>query len=134
MEVTEIILAKVSRLCQLSSHCRGFLSRLLIYRAWPVVFFRGGGGTGVCLPFSLSSIFYSWIFSLLVFYIYFNETYSKQSKIYRKISRKKFVNKKSQNFSQMFVISIKKTIPYSLDLKIYRKSIALPIVIDFYSL
>ncbi len=28
MEVTEIILAKVSRLCQLSSHSRGFLSRL----------------------------------------------------------------------------------------------------------
>ncbi len=27
MEVTEIILAKVSRLCQLSSHSHGFLSR-----------------------------------------------------------------------------------------------------------
>ncbi len=82
-------------------------------------FLLGGGGAGVCLPFSLLSIFYSWIFSLFVFLIYFNETYSKQSKIYRKMLRKKFVNQKSQNFSQMFVISIKKTLPYSLDLKIY---------------
>ncbi len=31
MEVTEIILAKISRLCQLSSHSRGFLSRLYIF-------------------------------------------------------------------------------------------------------
>jgi hypothetical protein len=31
MEVTEIILAKVSRLCQLSSHSHGFLSRLQIF-------------------------------------------------------------------------------------------------------
>jgi len=30
MEVTEIILAKVSRLCQLSSHSHGFLSSLWI--------------------------------------------------------------------------------------------------------
>jgi hypothetical protein len=33
MEVTEIILAKVSRLCQLSSHSRGFLSRLQIFKS-----------------------------------------------------------------------------------------------------
>jgi hypothetical protein len=32
MEVTEIILAKVSRLCQLSSHSRGFLSRIWIFK------------------------------------------------------------------------------------------------------
>ncbi len=33
MEVTEIILAKVSRLCQLSSHSRGILSRLWIFKS-----------------------------------------------------------------------------------------------------
>ena len=33
MEITEIILAKVSRLCQLSSHRRGFLSRLKIFKS-----------------------------------------------------------------------------------------------------
>ncbi len=32
MGVTEIILAKESRLCQLSSHSRGFLSKLLIFK------------------------------------------------------------------------------------------------------
>ncbi len=33
MEVTEMILAKVSRLCQLSIHCRGFLSKLQIFKS-----------------------------------------------------------------------------------------------------
>jgi hypothetical protein len=33
IEVKEIILAKVSRLCQLSSHSRGFLSRVLIFKS-----------------------------------------------------------------------------------------------------
>jgi hypothetical protein len=47
IKVTEIILAKVSRLCQLSSHSRGFFSRLQIFRSigpslW--IFFGGGGG------------------------------------------------------------------------------------------
>ncbi len=32
LEITEIMLAKVSRLCQLSSHSRGFLSRLQIFK------------------------------------------------------------------------------------------------------
>jgi hypothetical protein len=39
MEVTEIILAKVSRLRQLSSHSHGFLSRLWIFKnIGPVAF------------------------------------------------------------------------------------------------
>jgi hypothetical protein len=33
MEITEIILAKVSRLCQLSNHSRGFLSRPRIFNS-----------------------------------------------------------------------------------------------------
>jgi hypothetical protein len=33
MVVTEIILAKVSRLCRLPSHSRGFLSRQLIFKS-----------------------------------------------------------------------------------------------------
>jgi hypothetical protein len=33
MEVTEIILVKVSRLCQLSSHSHGFLSSLKIFKS-----------------------------------------------------------------------------------------------------
>jgi hypothetical protein len=46
-------------------------------------FFGEGGGVRVCLLFSLSSIFYSWLCSLLVFKnIYFDETYSKQPKIH----------------------------------------------------
>jgi hypothetical protein len=49
MEVTEKILAKVSRLCHLSSHSRGFLSSLQIFKSigpsiW-ISFFLGGGGT-----------------------------------------------------------------------------------------
>jgi len=44
MEVTEIILTKVSRLCQLSSNSRGFLSigyRFLNPQGLVVVFFLG---------------------------------------------------------------------------------------------
>jgi hypothetical protein len=33
MEVTEIILAKILGLCQLSSHIRGFFSRLYIFKS-----------------------------------------------------------------------------------------------------
>jgi hypothetical protein len=42
-----------------------------------VDFFWGGGCD--CLPFSLSSVFYSWLFSLLVF-LYTDESDSKQRK------------------------------------------------------
>ncbi len=41
-----------------------------------------------------------------------------------KMSRKKSAHQKFQDFCQMFVISKKKTIPYGMDFKIYRKSIA----------
>ncbi len=57
MEVTEIILKKVS-------------SCLVKVVGFFLDFFWGREGrvAGVCLPFSLSSIFYSWLFSLLVFF------------------------------------------------------------------
>jgi hypothetical protein len=97
----------------------GFLNPLGL--AYGSLWGEGGGEEGVCLPFSLSSIFYLWLFSLLVFLIYFDETDSKQPKIHRKIhislgilniSRKKSANKKSRDFCQMFVISKRK--PYTL--------------------
>ncbi len=47
-------------------------------------------------------------------------------------SPNKFVDQKFRDFCQMFVISKKKTIPQGMDLKIYIKSIALPM--DFNSL
>ncbi len=46
--------------------------------------------------------------------------------------KKKSANLKSQDLCQMFVISKKKTIPWGMALKIYRKSIAQSI--NFYSL
>jgi len=59
-----------------------------------------------------------------------NKTHPKQPKIQLKnpwilkISRKKSVNQKSCGFSKMLVISKKKAIPLSMDLKLNRKSIA----------
>ncbi len=48
LEVTEIILAKFSRLCQLLSHSPRFLSSLQIFKSmgptYAVFFFGGGGG------------------------------------------------------------------------------------------
>ncbi len=48
MEVTEIILAKVLRLCQLSSHSHGFLIKLQIFKSiGPSLWISlGGGGIG----------------------------------------------------------------------------------------
>jgi hypothetical protein len=49
MEVTEIVLAKVSRLCQLLSHSRGFLSRLQIFKSiWPSLWFTCGFLKKIC--------------------------------------------------------------------------------------
>ncbi len=47
MEITGIILAKISRLCQLSSHSRGSLSRLWIF--W--ISWGGGGWDGRLFTF-----------------------------------------------------------------------------------
>jgi hypothetical protein len=45
MKVTEIILAKVWRLCQLWSHSRGFLSRVKIFKSiGPSLWISFGGG------------------------------------------------------------------------------------------
>ncbi len=51
-------------------------------------FFFFGEGACVCLPvpFSLLSIFYLWLFSLLVFLIFSAVTDSEQQKIHRKIN------------------------------------------------
>jgi hypothetical protein len=47
MEVTEIILAQASRLCQLSRHSRGVLSRLWIFKSIvPSLRIYWGGGEG----------------------------------------------------------------------------------------
>jgi hypothetical protein len=59
-----------------------------------------GGGVGAHLPFSLSSIFYSWLFSLLVFVIYFDETDSKQPKIPMKIHTSLWILKISRKNSK----------------------------------
>jgi hypothetical protein len=76
MEITEIILANVSRdfVSCISSHSRGILSRLKVFKSigpglWISWGGGGGGGEGgrICLPFSLSSLFYLWLFSLLDF-------------------------------------------------------------------
>jgi hypothetical protein len=94
----------------------------------------GGGGT----PFYDTKMFLKVVFDktailnlrlVITLKQNIDETHSKQPKIHTKIhtslwilkiSRKKSVNQKSR----MFVISKKQTIPYGMDLKIFRKSTA----------
>jgi hypothetical protein len=59
-----------------------------------------GPGAGVCLLFSFLSIFYLWLFSLLVFVIYFDETDSKQQKIQKKIHTSLWILKSQENHPQ----------------------------------
>jgi hypothetical protein len=66
--------------------------------------FFGEGGR-VRLPFSLSSIFYSWLFSLLVFVIYFDETDSKQPQIHIKIHTSLWILKISRKKSKELKVS-----------------------------
>jgi hypothetical protein len=134
MEVTEIILTKVSRLCQLSSHSRRFLARLQIFksigpRLWIYFFWGGGHGEHAHkTPSYDTKMLLKVVFDKTLFVKFkisnnfkqnVNKTHLKQPKIQRKIhtslgifkiSRKKSANQKSRDFCQMFVTS--KKIPY----------------------
>jgi hypothetical protein len=109
MEVTEIILAKVSRLCQLSNAVVGFCPG---YRLW---FSLGGGGGWLLAFLTFVHILLVTLFFASFFYIYFDETDSKQPKIhwnpYQPMVfsnlKKKSANQKSRDFCHMFVISDK---------------------------
>ncbi len=121
MEVTEIILAEVSRLCQLSSHRRRFLSRLKIFKClgpsrWTSlkhmppsydikVLLKVVFDKTLLVKFKISNYFKQNI----------DETHSKQPKIHRKIHTGLWILKSQENIrkvlSQMFVISKKRTIP-----------------------
>jgi hypothetical protein len=82
-EVSEIILAKVSKLYELSRHSRGFLPRLEIFKTIGLnllISLRGGGGTGFCLLFHFRPYFTCGSF-LCYFLIYFDETEPKVSKL-----------------------------------------------------
>ncbi len=119
--------------CSLS-RARQFFSRLEVFQRGKRNIFillgtevigGGGGGTGVCLPFSLSSIFYSWLFYLLDFFKIFwrksfKTTKNPKENPYQptdlKISRKKSCEPKVSRLAK-FVISKKKThtLPYGMD-------------------
>jgi hypothetical protein len=91
MEVTEIILAKVSRLCQLSSHSHGFLSRLKIFKSigpslW-ISLVHKTSSYDIKMP--LKAVIDTTAFVKLKINNNFkkniDETHSKQPKIHRKI-------------------------------------------------
>ncbi len=113
MEVTEIILAKIYRICHLSSHSRGYFARVLIFKSiqgkafgflWitrhhPMIqiCFRRYRQFFINSVKSISAIISQWIFS-----------------------RKKSENQKSRDFSQIFVISNSLGLGFKNLWKIYR--------------
>ncbi len=120
MGVKEIILANVSRLCQLSSHSRGLLSKLLIFKCTgPSLWISWAHKTP---SYNTKCFWRSFVKFMIInnFKQNIDETYSKQPKIHRnihtslwilKISRKKSANQKSRDFWQMFVIPKRKPYP-----------------------